>query len=75
MAKQQEHHAPWFLMPFIWLWDLLTWIIMLTGRLVAIILGLAFLIVGSIMIVTLIAAPIGIPMIIFGFLLILRGIF
>jgi len=57
------------------LWDLLTFILNLTGRLVAAVLGLALMIVGIILTVTLIAAPVGIPLIVLGFMLMLRGLF
>jgi len=57
------------------LWDLLAFILKLTGRLVAAVLGLVLMIVGLVLTVTLIAAPVGIPLIIFGFLLIVRGLF
>jgi hypothetical protein len=75
MSKKQEKEAPWFLWPFVALWDLLALILNLTGRLVAAVLGLVLMIVGIVLTVTLIAAPVGIPLIIFGFLLMLRSIF
>lgn len=56
------------------LWDLLAFILSLTGRLVAAVLGLALMIVGIILTVTLVAAPVGIPLIVLGFLLMLRSI-
>jgi hypothetical protein len=74
MSKKREK-IPWFLWPFVALWDLLALILNLTGRLVAAILGLVLMIVGIILTVTLIAAPVGIPLIILGFLLMLRSIF
>ena len=30
----------WLLKPFVWLWNLIAWIVMLTGRMVAVLLGL-----------------------------------
>ncbi|MBN1572288.1 MAG: hypothetical protein JW984_03735 [Deltaproteobacteria bacterium] len=47
----------------------------LTGRLVAVILGLVFMIVGVILSATMVGAIIGIPLLIFGVLLIIRGFF
>ena len=61
--------------PFVTLWKLLTAVLKLTGRLVAGILGLAFLIVGGILTVLGITAPVGIPLIILGLLLLIRSIF
>ena len=67
--------VPWYLWPFWAVWRFLTWILNLTGRLLIIILGLALIIVGAVLIITVILAPLGIPIVIFGFLLILRGLF
>ena len=72
---ENERKTPWFLWPFVALWKLLTFILGLTGRLVAAVLGLVFMIAGLILTVTLIAAPVGIPLAIVGFLLLLRSIF
>ncbi len=47
----------------------------MTGRLVAAILGLVLMIVGVLVSFTIIGLIIGIPLIIFGFLLIVRGFF
>ena len=70
-----KKRTPWYLWPFVAIWNLITWILQLTGRLVAAVLGLVLMIVGVILTVTIIASPVGIPMIIFGFLLMLRSIF
>ena len=71
----QRSRPPFLLWPFVMLWELLAFIVRLTGRLVAGIVGLVLMIVGLVLSLTLIAAPIGIPLFIFGFLLVLRGIF
>ena len=73
MADSKRVH--WLLWPFWAIWRLLFFIIELTGRLVGGILGLAFMIVGIVATVTIIGAVIGIPLIVFGFLLMLRSIF
>ncbi|GAB4534532.1 MAG: hypothetical protein Fur0018_24420 [Anaerolineales bacterium] len=72
---RKERHIPWFLLPFVWVWELIAWVIGLTGRLLAAVLGVVFMGVGLLLTVTLVAAPIGIPLLIFGFLLMLRSIF
>lgn len=72
---EKKQRTPWFLWPFVALWKLLAGIIGLTGRLVAAILGLVLMMVGLIATLTVVGAIIGIPLIIFGFLLILRGLF
>jgi hypothetical protein len=75
----EEHgnkkHVPWILWPFWALWKLVVGIVAGTGRLVAVILGLVFLIVGVVLTVTIIGAIVGIPFIIFGLLLMVRGLF
>ena len=73
--NNEHKKTPWYLWPFKALWDLLTFILNLTGRLIAAILGLVIMVVGMILTVTVVAAPVGIPLIIIGFLLMLRSIF
>jgi len=77
MTKEHErkHKVAWFLWPFWAIWKLVVGIVAGTGRLVAVILGLVFLIVGVVLTVTVIGAIVGIPFIIFGLLLMLRGLF
>jgi hypothetical protein len=71
----QEKRTPWFLWPFVALWRLVTGIIEVTGRLVAAVLGLVLMIVGVVISLTIIGAIVGIPLIIFGFMLMIRGFF
>jgi hypothetical protein len=73
MSESKRVH--WLLWPFWAIWRLLFFIIGLTGRLVGGILGLALMIVGIVATITVIGAIVGIPLIIFGFLLMLRSIF
>jgi hypothetical protein len=61
--------------PFVALWKLLTGIVELTGRLLAVVLGLVLMIVGVILALTVVGAVVGIPLAILGLLLILRGLF
>jgi hypothetical protein len=63
------------LWPFTALWSLLSFILRLTGRLLAGILGLVFMIVGLLLTFLIVAAPVGIPLIVVGFLLLIRSIF
>ena len=70
----QKKKTPCLLVPFVALWDLIIYIVSLTGRLVAVLLGMVFLILGVILTITVIGAIVGIPMIIFGLLLIVRGL-
>ena len=65
---------PWLLRPFIWLWNFVAYIITLTGRLLAVVIGIVLMAVGVILTITVIGAILGIPLIIFGFLLVVRGL-
>lgn len=75
MTTETKQHIPWFLWPFAALWKLLAVIVELTGRFLAMVLGLVFILVGVIVSLTVIGAIIGIPLAIIGLLLLLRGIF
>ena len=74
MTASTHKHTPWFLWPFKALWELLAFILSLTGRLIAAILGIVFMIVGLILTATIVGAVVGLPLIIVGFLLLLRSI-
>jgi len=75
MTTAEKRQVPWYLWPFWALWKLVIGIVAATGRLVAVILGLVFLIVGVVLTVTIVGAIVGIPFIIFGLLLMVRGLF
>ena len=75
MTNQTKHHVPWYLWPFAALWKLLAVIVEMTGRFVAMVLGIVFIIVGVIVSLTIIGAIVGVPLAIIGLLLLLRGMF
>jgi hypothetical protein len=75
MSTQTKPHIPWFLWPFAALWKLLAVIVELTGRFIAMVLGIVFIIVGVIVSLTIIGTIVGVPLAIIGLLLLLRGIF
>jgi len=66
---------PWYLWPFAAIWKLLAIIVEMTGRLVAMILGILLMIAGGIVSLTIVGAIVGIPLAIVGLLLLLKGIF
>jgi len=70
-----ERHIPWYLWPFAAIWKLLAVIVELTGRLVAMILGIVLMLVGGLVSLTVVGAIVGIPLAIIGLLLFLKGIF
>ena len=66
--------VPIILWPIYAIFKLVEWILRLTVRLIAAVLGLAIMIVGAVLTVTIVAAPVGAPMILFGLMrLLLRA--
>ena len=75
MTTQTKKHIPWYLWPFAALWKLLAVIVEMTGRFVAMVLGIVLIVVGVIVSLTIVGAIIGVPLAIVGLLLLLRGMF
>lgn len=71
-TKKKTH---WLLWPFVALWKLLAGIVNLTGRLLAVVIGLVLMIAGLIVTLTVVGAIVGIPLMLVGFMLAVRGIF
>ena len=71
----ESKRAAWFLWPFVALWRLVTFILEMTGRFVAILLGLVLIAVGVLVSLTVVGAVVGVPLALFGLLLIFRGLF
>lgn len=61
--------------PFIAIWKLFEFFMKLTGKILAIILGLIIMIVGIVLCCTMVGMVVGIPILAFGFLLMVRGFF
>ena len=70
-----EKRVPWYLWPFWAIWRLISWIVQVTGRVIAVILGFLLMIVGVIISLTVIGLIIGVPLILIGILLVIRGLF
>ena len=75
MTAQTKKHIPWYLWPFVAIWKLLAVIVEMTGRFVAMVLGIVLILVGVIFSLTIIGAIVGVPLAIIGLLFFLRGIF
>jgi hypothetical protein len=73
--SNEPKKTPWYLWPFVALWRLIGGILVLTGRLVAMILGLVLVLVGALLSATVVGAIVGVPLILFGGLLVVRGLF
>jgi hypothetical protein len=66
MSENKLCPVPWFLLPFWWLWKLVEAIMLITGRLLAVILGLVLMLVGVILSLTIIGAILGVPLLLSG---------
>jgi len=73
MSAMKE--TPWFLWPFMAAWELLAFVLNITGRLLAGILGVGLMAAGIAVTMTVAGAPVGIPLAILGFLLMIRSVF
>ena len=73
--SNNDRQIPWLLWPFYAIWRLLTLILEITGRIICAILGLALIAAGVAVTLSIVAAPIGIPLAVFGFLLLIRALF
>lgn len=71
----QKKQIPWYLWPFAAIWKLLAVIVEMTGRFVAMVLGILLLIVGVILSLTIVGAIVGVPLAVIGLLLFFRGMF
>ena len=65
----------WVMWPFEALWWLVTTILALTGRFIVVVVGAVLRLIGGLISATLVGAMIGIPLLFFGVLLVLRGLF
>jgi hypothetical protein len=72
---QAKKQIPWYIWPFWLIWKLVVGIIEFTGRIVGAVLGLVLMIVGVILSLTIVGLILGVPFIIFGFLLVIRSLF
>ena len=70
-----DRNVPILLWPFYAIWRLVTFVLELVGRFLCAILGLALMAAGTLITLTVVAAPLGIPLAIFGFLLLVRAVF
>jgi hypothetical protein len=70
-----ERRIPWYLWPIAAAWKLLAVIVELTGRFLAMLLGVVLMIVGTLVSLTIVGAIVGILLAIIGLLLFLKGIF
>ena len=75
MSDTNENRVPFLLWPFYSIWRLLTLVLSIVGRLLCALLGLIVMIGGVLITMSVVGAPVGIPLAALGFLLLIRAIF
>ncbi len=75
MSEHPERRVPWYLWPFHAVWRLLSFVLTATGRLLCAILGIALIVVGTVLALSVVGAPVGVPLVLLGFLLLVRALF
>jgi hypothetical protein len=75
MNDSTNRRVPVLLWPFYAIWRFLTFILELVGRLLCVLLGIGLMIAGVTITLSIVGAPVGIPLAAVGFLLLVRAIF
>jgi len=75
MNDSTQSNMSILLWPFYAIWRLLTFVLILIGRLVSALLGIGLMIAGVAITLSVIGAPLGIPLASLGFLLLIRALF
>ena len=70
-----RHRTPWILWPLAVLWDAMAFMLTILGRLLTAITGFLLMAVGVLITLTVVGAPLGVPLACLGFLLLIRSIF
>ncbi len=75
MPDNGEKRISWILWPFYAVWRVVSIFFELTGRIICAMIGLALMAAGVAITISIVAAPVGIPIVAFGFLLLVRALF
>jgi hypothetical protein len=75
MNDSTQSNVPILLWPFYAIWRLLTLILNLIGRVISALLGITLMAGGVAIALSIVGAPIGIPLASLGFLLLIRALF
>jgi len=70
-----ENKVPVLLWPFYAIWRFVTFVLAVVGRLLCAVLGIGLMIAGVAVSLSVIGAPLGIPLAALGFLLLVRALF
>jgi len=75
MSDSSNNGVPLLLWPFYAIWRLLTFMLELVGRLLCALLGVGLMFAGVAITLSVVGAPVGIPLAALGFLLLVRAVF
>ena len=75
MSGTSEGRTPWILWPVVAVWRLVTLVLELTGRILCAALGLVLTAIGVAVALTVVGAPLGVPLAVLGVLLVIRALF
>ena len=75
MSDSKSKPVPILLWPFYALWRLLTVVLNIVGRLLCSVLGFALMVAGVLVTLSVVGAPLGVALVLFGFLLMVRALF
>ena len=75
MSTAEERPIPILLLPFYFLWRMVSFVVEAVGRVACVVLGFTLLATGIVVSLTVIGVPIGIPLAAIGTLLLLRAFF
>lgn len=75
MDETTNNRVPVLLWPFYALWRFLTFVLSVIGRLFSALLGFVLMFAGVAIALSVVGAPVGIPLAVLGFLLTVRALF
>jgi hypothetical protein len=75
MNDSTQSSVPILLWPFYAIWRLLTFILTVIGRALCALLGIALMVAGVAIALSVVGAPLGVPLTALGFLLLIRALF
>ncbi len=75
MNESTEKHIPLLLWPFYAVWRMVTFVFEVIGRVLSALLGIGFMFAGVAIAMSVVGAPLGVPLAALGFLLLVRALF